>query len=131
MQFALEKAGLTDEYLAKKIHEGANAFRVDRFAVDGHVTEEKVDADFGTRQKYLELTAKLRGDIIDKVQQETTFPEGVPAYLPPEEEKRLTKEFNILFNRNSHLYGLYEILRLAIRGKGAMAPNDNIRQSLG
>lgn len=108
LQEAMEKAGLTDEYIAKRIHEGTQAFKKtyvnNKHSKDpktgadiGERLEEKVDLDFRTRATYLELTSKLRGDMVQRVQQENTYPDGVPITLSPKEEKRISKELGTIF----------------------------------
>lgn len=66
----LEKNGVTDQYLSKKIKEGAEATKV-VYVENGDVldkngnpkkTEETVD-DFQTRHKYVETALKLKGHI--------------------------------------------------------------------
>jgi len=70
-QIALEKAGLTDEYIAKRLHEGTNAFVTkvhqekhgnNKFGNERYEYHKENQVDFKSRKEYLELIAKIRGD---------------------------------------------------------------------
>jgi len=105
----LEKKGISDDYIAQKILEGLNSFQKSYFQqgvikVDdkGKIISgvyEKADIDFRTRQKYLELLAKIKGDLIEKVLQENTFPEGIPSTITKESKKRISAEIEMLFSK--------------------------------
>lgn len=57
----MEKAGLSDKLLLKKLREGCNADDTKFFAFEGTVIDERTTTDFPTRHKYLETAFKLRG----------------------------------------------------------------------
>jgi hypothetical protein len=58
--------GLTDSMLFKKIQEGENAMVVKPFAHNGVVVSEPTYVDYPTRQKYLELEARIKGLLKEK-----------------------------------------------------------------
>jgi hypothetical protein len=63
---AMEKAGLTKEYIAKGLTEGTQANKVQYFAHEGKVLDKRVDPDLSTRRGYYELITTLNGDLVNK-----------------------------------------------------------------
>jgi hypothetical protein len=63
----LVEAGLDNTTLAKKALEGLNAMVVKPFAHEGKVISEPQYIDFPTRAKYLEIVAKMKGLLKEKV----------------------------------------------------------------
>lgn len=59
---ALERRGITDDYLAVKMREGLNAEVVELAKHEGKITDERSFPDFHARHKYLETAHRLRGD---------------------------------------------------------------------
>ena len=59
---ALTAVGITPEHLAQRAMEGLGAERVQYFAHQGEVVDQRIDPDYVTRQKYLEMLFRLRGD---------------------------------------------------------------------
>ena len=110
MQEALEDAGVTKELIAKKVREGTEAYSKKFILVkDGiekdkegksksaHIAE-KVTIDWRSRKDYLDLSTKIRGDIVQRVEQDNYFPEGVPLVLSPADDKRIGKELGTVFS---------------------------------
>lgn len=62
---AMERQGLTTEQLAKTLHRGLNAKRVQRILVKDTV-RQFTDIDHATRHRYLETACRLRGEEPDK-----------------------------------------------------------------
>lgn len=62
---AMEKEGLTTEQIAKTIHRGLNAKRIQRILVKDTV-REFTDIDHATPHRYLETACRLRGEDSDK-----------------------------------------------------------------
>ena len=60
---AMEKQGITDEYLARVFKEGMEANEVKLASSGGTFTDQKVVPDHDTRIKYLELFLRIRGDL--------------------------------------------------------------------
>lgn len=61
LQTAMEKAGITDDYLATKIHEGLNAVYPEKLTKDGRVLSPAAP-DFFVRGQYIDKVFKVRGD---------------------------------------------------------------------
>lgn len=59
----MEKAGITDKLLARKLRRGMDATEVKFFAHEGNVTDSREVVDWSTRHKYLETALKVRGDV--------------------------------------------------------------------
>lgn len=59
---ALEKAGISDEYIANKHKEGLEATYPEKLSKDGKVMQAGGQPDFFTRAIYLDKTHKVRGD---------------------------------------------------------------------
>lgn len=62
---AMERQGLTTEQLAKTLHRGLKAKKVQRILVKDTV-REFTDTDHATRHRYLETACRLRGEDSDK-----------------------------------------------------------------
>src|SRR3990167_3699210 len=60
---AMEKVGLTDGYIAKKLMQGTKAFDKHFFTFEGKVTDTKKTHDFAVREKYLRTILELQGYI--------------------------------------------------------------------
>lgn len=70
-QAALEKAGLTEEAIAKKMQEGTNAFATRVFQErkkNGYQYHKENMVDFKTRKDYLELWGRFNHKFIDKIE---------------------------------------------------------------
>ena len=65
MKDFLDDVGLSDDYLAGKLQEGANA-KVTKFFVINDEIEHRDCIDFSTRHKYVETLLKLRGHLVEK-----------------------------------------------------------------
>jgi phage terminase small subunit len=63
----MAQMGLDDAMLAQKALEGLNATVVKPFAKDGIVISEPVYVDYATRAKYLEIIARMKGLLKDRV----------------------------------------------------------------
>lgn len=63
----MSEIGLDDVKLAEKALEGLGATVVKPFAKDGVVISEPVYADYPTRAKYLELIARMKGLLKDRI----------------------------------------------------------------
>ena len=64
----MEKAGLTDKFLAEKAHSLINAKKVEYFQKDGKVTDEREVPALETQRKTLELATKLKGHLKEQSQ---------------------------------------------------------------
>ncbi len=62
----LDRAGITDEKLARRLAEGIDAKETKFFAHEGRVISTRTVIDYGTRHRYLELVLKLKGHLINK-----------------------------------------------------------------
>jgi hypothetical protein len=62
----MEKEGLTDNFLAAKVHSLINAKKVVYFQKDGIVTDERIVDALETQRKTLELATKLKGHLKDR-----------------------------------------------------------------
>ncbi len=67
----MERQGLTTEQLAKTLHRGLNAKRVQRILVKDTV-REFTDIDHATRHRFLETACRLRGEEPDRQQTSAT-----------------------------------------------------------
>jgi len=81
IQLKMEKEGIDDEYLAKKLKSGLEAYYPEKRSKDG-VVMQKQSPDFFTQDKYLDKAFKIRRD-----------------YLP-EGAKVENKQVNIIINMN-------------------------------
>ncbi len=63
----MDEQGLTDPYLNSVLHDGLKAKKTEIVKHEGKITEEKEYIDHVTRHKYLELSYKLKGKLINKV----------------------------------------------------------------
>jgi len=60
---ALEDAGLTDDFIATRLKEGADATYPEKKSKEGVVLVPKDQPDFFTRHKYIETTMKAKGKL--------------------------------------------------------------------
>jgi len=83
IQIAIQKyidlAGLTDDVMAKKVFDGANAMETKFFQKDGEVIQTVDVIPWKVRLDYLEFAAKLKGHLIEKV----VHSGGVDLFLHP------------------------------------------------
>lgn len=63
----LDKAGLTDDFIAARLREGAEAKEIKFFAHEGVVTDERETTDYPTRHTYLATALKAKGLLRNKV----------------------------------------------------------------
>lgn len=83
---ALEKAGITDEMLAQRLHDGLNATETKLAQKDGVFQDSRELIAFPERRATVELVARLRGLMVEKTESELTFPEGMSvavSYVRP------------------------------------------------
>lgn len=59
----MDKAGLTDAVLARKLKEGANAKEIKYFAHEGEVTDEREVIDHNTRHRYVTTALEVKKHI--------------------------------------------------------------------
>ena len=64
----MEQEGLTDNFLAAKVHTLVNAKKTLYFQKDGIVTDERIVEALETQRKTLELAAKLKGHLKEQSQ---------------------------------------------------------------
>ena len=64
----LELNGLTDDFLAKKLNEGANCNKVELASFRGQFISEKSFPDYSTRSKYLDMIHRVKGVYVDKLE---------------------------------------------------------------
>ena len=62
LQAAMAKAGIDDTYLSSKIFEGLNATYPEKKSKDGGILQAAGQADFFSRNLYLDKALKVRGD---------------------------------------------------------------------
>ena len=62
---AMERIGITDDFIAKGIYEGTKATRTLFYTNNGIVSDKRVIKDFDIRHKYIKLSAEIRGDLIN------------------------------------------------------------------
>jgi phage terminase small subunit len=67
----LERAGLTDEKLAKRLNEGVDAKETRFFQKDGEVVSTRTVIDYGTRLNYTQTVLKLKGHLVDRIEKNT------------------------------------------------------------
>ncbi len=70
IQEAMEKAGIHDEYLAKKLKEGLEATYPMKYSSRGRVIQER-EPDYFTRAIYLDKAFRIRGDFAPEKQEVT------------------------------------------------------------
>jgi hypothetical protein len=63
---AQQAAGISENFLTKKLKEGLDAKETKFFAHEGVVQDQRDVIDFNTRHRYLETAHKLRGDLAEK-----------------------------------------------------------------
>jgi phage terminase small subunit len=68
----MAEIGLDDAMLAQKALEGLNAMAVEVVKYKGEITGEKTYVDYPTRAKYLEIIAKMKGLLREKIEQKTS-----------------------------------------------------------
>ena len=61
-----ESCGLTDQFIGDKVKDLCEAKRVQFFAQDGIVTDERVTEDTAVQRSSIELAARLKGLLIDR-----------------------------------------------------------------
>lgn len=94
----LAKLGVSDDYLAKKLNEGTNAFAINSHydKEKGIWIEDKPRPDFRTRHRYVETVMKHRGYLKDVLQHTG----GININpLAPEEEERVQGELSGFFGK--------------------------------
>jgi len=64
----LEKAGLTDDYIADRVKELSEAKETKYFQKDGRVTDEREVDALGVQADMVQFAAKLKGHLTEKVQ---------------------------------------------------------------
>ena len=64
----MEEKGLTDNFLAAKVHSLVNAKQTLYFQKDGIVTDQREVEALETQRKTVELAAKLKGHLKDQAQ---------------------------------------------------------------
>jgi hypothetical protein len=93
----LDKAGLTDDAIAKKLQEGAEALETKFFAKDGIVVQKEDVIAWDTRLRYLDTALKLKGkypakkisltalteDELLEIARQRFRPGGSPGTTPP------------------------------------------------
>ena len=68
----MAEIGLDDAMLAQKALEGLNAIAVEVVKYMGEITGEKTYGDYPTRAKYLEIVAKMKGLLKEKVDKQVS-----------------------------------------------------------
>ena len=63
LRSALEAAGLTDDFLAKKIAEGVKATKLQYFTANGKVSDKRSTPDYDARHKFTKTALEIRGDL--------------------------------------------------------------------
>jgi len=93
MAQVLDKAGLSDDAIAVKLHELAQATKKTYFSRYGRVTDERTDPDRATQLAAVALTSKIKGIIIDKSMNLNINSEISPVdlghYLTPSQESEV------------------------------------------
>ena len=102
LKTAIEDVGLTDEFLAKRLKEGADATKLDIKKKGKEVVIKEVP-DFGMRHKYIETSMKAKGSL--KQEGETTKLQQINIIVTPDVakgfldsgviDKKEHKEFNL------------------------------------
>ena len=62
----LERRGITDDLLAKRLYQGLFAMETKTAQVDGKISDKLHLVSWSERRAYLELLLKLKGHLIDK-----------------------------------------------------------------
>lgn len=62
----MDKAGVTDELLARRIHQGLHAMETKFFQHAGFVTARRNMVSWSERREMLEIALKLRGHLVEK-----------------------------------------------------------------
>jgi hypothetical protein len=66
VQSVWDKCGLSDQYIGNKVKALTEAKRVQFFAKDGIVTDERVTEDTAVQRSSIELAARLKGLLVDR-----------------------------------------------------------------
>jgi hypothetical protein len=61
-----DKCGLTDQYIGNKVKDLTKATKVQYFAKDGIVCDERVTEDTAVQRSSIELAARLKGLLVDR-----------------------------------------------------------------
>jgi hypothetical protein len=61
-----DKCGLTDDYIGNKVKDLTKATKVQYFAKDGVVCDERVTEDTAVQRSSIELAARLKGLLVDR-----------------------------------------------------------------
>jgi len=109
MKDALEQAGISKEYLAGKLKEGLNAYtriakktgEITKRGKNGSynkqiIYEDVINPDFGTRIRTVDLTTKLTGDQVQRVEHDMPFLSKMPVNIDEKEQSRISAELGIL-----------------------------------
>jgi len=67
-QDIMEQVGITEEFLAEKLIEGASCDKVEIATFRGKIVDEKAFPDYSTRSKYLDMIHRVKGAYVDKVE---------------------------------------------------------------
>lgn len=95
LKLAMEKAGLTDEYLAMGIKECTQATKKTYAQFKGIIVDEREDPDFAVRKNAIDLATILRGDKTENLKIEHTLGE-----MTPDEVEDALKKANEIVNKN-------------------------------
>lgn len=63
-----KRPNLRRKALLDRLEEGLNATKVERAVEKGEFTDEKVDPDFPTRERYLKIATTISGDLTKKIE---------------------------------------------------------------
>jgi hypothetical protein len=66
IQSVWDKCGLSDQYIGNKVKALTEAKRVQFFAKDGIVTDERIIEDTAVQRSSIELAARLKGLLVDR-----------------------------------------------------------------
>jgi hypothetical protein len=66
IQSVWDKCGLSDQYIGNKVKALTEAKRVQFFAKDGIVTDERITDDTAVQRSSIELAARLKGLLVDR-----------------------------------------------------------------
>lgn len=97
MVAALERHGITDDLIAAKLLEGMNATIISRVKHEGSFTDERVDADFHARAKYVEMTGRMKGSF----PRESEAPPGAMVIQVPTEAQEIAVGVRISTRKKS------------------------------
>ena len=67
-QDILELNGLTEDFLSKKLAEGASCDKVEIATFRGKIVDEKAFPDYSTRSKYIDMIHRVKGAYQDKIE---------------------------------------------------------------